>query len=150
MGDERFTTFIELKKPTTNLFGKSRNRSNCWSLSAELQDSLSQVLEQKASGLIKLDNLQYNDEGELITHKAYDSKVILVIGHWNELDEASSKRERDIKKKTFELYRRDSRNVKIMTYDELYNRAEYIVHSQSNKKTKTKEVEEDNEDNLPF
>ena len=35
----------------------------------------------------------------------------------------------DIKKKTFELYCRDSRNIKILTYDELYRRAKFIVES---------------------
>ncbi len=34
----------------------------------------------------------------------------------------------EIKQKTFELYRRDSRNVEILTYDELYERAYYIVN----------------------
>ncbi len=152
MGDERFTTFVELKKPTTNLFGNSQNRSNCWSLSSELQDSLSQILEQKASGIIKLDTPQYNDRGELITQKPYDSKVILVIGHWNELDDSSSERERSIKMKTLELYRRDSRNVEILTYDELYNRAEYIVYSKMNKKNKLNvvEVKTEEDDDLPF
>ena len=151
MGDERFTTFVELKKPTTNLFGRSQNRSNCWSLSSDLQDSLSQILEQKASGLIKLDTPKFNDKGDLLTQKSYDSKVILVIGHWNELDEASSERERSIKMKTIELYRRDSRNVEILTYDELYNRAEFIVHSKIIKNPKLNIVEVETEDNdLPF
>ena len=32
-----------------------------------------------------------------------------------------------IKKKTFELFRRDSRNIEIITYDELYERAKFIA-----------------------
>ena len=35
-------------------------------------------------------------------------------------------------KKTFELFRRDSRNVEIITYDELYDRARFIVQGSEN------------------
>ena len=126
IGDKMFTTFIELKKPSTNLFGKSSNRSNSWKLSNDLIDSYSQILEHKASGLLKLDKEQYID-GEPLKQKSFDSKVILIIGHWNELDESSTTLERDIKKKTLELFRRDSRNIEILTFDELYDRAAFIV-----------------------
>src|SRR5690606_5566136 len=110
MGDKFFTTFIEIKKPSTRLFGKNKNRSNCWCLSDDLICAVSQILEHKAAGQIKFDKTQYHN-GEPIEQKAYDSKVILLIGHWGELHTAASSHEREIKKKTFELYRRDSRNI---------------------------------------
>ncbi len=127
LGDKMFTTFIEIKKPSTPLFGNKINRSNSWTLSKELIDSLSQILEQKASGLIKLENQQYDSNGDKINQKAFDSKVVLIIGHWRELGNSSSELESEIKKRTFELFRRDSRNVEIITYDELYDRAKFIV-----------------------
>ena len=96
LGDRMFTTFIELKKPSTNLFGNSTNRSNSWKLSNDLIDSFSQILEHKASGLLKLEKPQYID-GEPLQQKAFDSKVILIIGNWNELDDSSNTLERDIK-----------------------------------------------------
>lgn len=126
LGDKMFTTFVELKKPSTRLFGTEKNRSNAWRLSNEVVDSVSQILEQKASGQIKLDTQQYTD-GEPLHQKAYDSKVILIIGHWKELDAGSNTQEKEVKKKTFELFRRDSRNIEIVTYDELYERAKFIV-----------------------
>ena len=126
LGDKMFTTFIELKKPSTNLFGNSTNRSNSWKLSNELIESFSQILEHKASGQIRLEQKQFID-GEPLEQKAFDSKVILIIGNWNELDDSSNTLERDIKMKTFELFRRDSRNVEILTFDELYERATFIV-----------------------
>ena len=135
IGDKMFTTFIELKKPSTNLFGKSSNRSNSWKLSNDLIESYSQILEHKASGLLKLEKEQYIN-GEPLSQKAFDSKVILIIGHWNELDASSSTFEREIKKKTFELFRRDSRNVDILTFDELYDRATYIVQENNVKSDK--------------
>jgi len=127
LGDKKFTTFVEIKKPSTPLFGTLKNRSNSWRLSNEVIDSVSQILEQKASGLIKLDKQQYDSSGNPISQKAYDSKVILIMGHWNQLKESTNTLEIEIKKKTFELFRNDSRNIEILTYDELYDRARYIV-----------------------
>lgn len=158
MGDQRFTTFVELKKPTTPIFGKDQNRSNAWKLSSDLQNSVSQILEQKASGVIKMEKPQYNDKGEIIQEKTFDSKVILIIGQWNELDKANSTRERDIKMQTFELYRRNSRNVEIITYDELYERARFIVESHERDSLtdlqhldREENIEEmDDYDDLPF
>lgn len=143
LGDKFFTTFIELKKPSTPLFGNEKNRSNSWRLSNDLIDSVSQILEHKASGLIRLDNSQYI-KGEPLKQKAYDSKVILIIGDWSELNNASSTQEREIKRKTFELFRRDSRNIEILTFDELYERACYIAEG----KREPDFMEED--EDLPF
>ncbi len=145
LGDKRFTTFVEMKKPSTELFGKAKNRSNSWKLSNDVVESVSQILEQKASGLIKLDKQQYNSEGNIITQKAYDSKVILLIGHWKQLKESKNDLECKIKKKTFELFRTDSRNIEILTYDELYDRAKYIVEGK-NKEAKSIIIVDD----LPF
>ena len=130
MGDNNFTTFVELKLPTTEIFGKEKNRSNCWRLSNKFIDAISQILEQKASGQIKIETTKelYNDEGELIKQHSYDSKTILIIGNWSEVKLSSDSKEiKKIKYKTFELFRRDSRNVEIITYDELYERAKFIV-----------------------
>lgn len=143
LGDKFFTTFIELKKPSTPLFGNEKNRSNSWRLSNELIDSVSQILEHKASGLIRLDNSQYIN-GEPLEQKAYDSKVILIIGDWSELNKSASTQESNIKKKTFELFRRDSRNIEILTFDELFERACYIAEG---KKEPDFIIEEDD---LPF
>jgi len=143
LGDKMFTTFIELKKPSTNLFGKMGNRSNSWRLSNELIESFSQILEHKASGQIRLEQKQFID-GEPLQQKAFDSKVILIIGNWNELDDSSNTLERDIKMKTFELFRRDSRNVEILTFDELYERATFIVEGNT---TQTYDLDFDD---LPF
>ncbi len=148
LGDKLFTTFIEIKKPSTPLFGKDKNRSNAWSLSEDLINSVSQILEQKASGLIKLEKQQYNSNGDLIQQKAYDSKVILIIGHWRELEASLNPLEKEIKKKTFELYRRDSRNVEIITYDELYDRAKFIV--EGNKDNNQELLADIEFEDLPF
>ncbi len=131
LGDKKFTTFVELKKPEIPLFGNSKNRSNSWKLSDDLIDAVSQILEQKASGQIKLENhILHDNKGNEIKNKAYDSKTILIIGTWGQLEKNRNDLEKKIKEKTLELFRRDSRNIEIITFDELYERAKYIVEEQ--------------------
>jgi hypothetical protein len=145
LGDKKFTTFVEIKKPSTPLFGRVKERSNTWRLSNDVVHSVSQILEQKASGLIKMDKPQFDSSGNPIVQKAYDSKVILIMGHWKQLNESSNVLESEIKKKTFELFRNDSRNIEIITYDELYDRARFIVEGEK------KEIESEGAGNdIPF
>ena len=132
LGDKRFTTFVELKKPDTPLFEKDKNRSGSWRLSQDLTYAESQILEQKASGQVKISTSKDLLDGNFnpITQRAYDSKVVLIIGHWDQVelsDEPAGIKE--IKRKTFELHRRDSRNIEIITYDELFERAKFIVEN---------------------
>lgn len=126
-GDGQYTVLIELKKPSTKLFAKSLNRSNSWSLSTDLFLAVSQILEYKASHLTEWldESKRYDDNGVKIQHRALDSKSILIIGR----DSMFSGDDKTIesKRRTFELFRRDSRNVRIFTYDELYDRARFIV-----------------------
>ncbi len=128
LGSRKFTTFVELKLPTTEIFGTSKNRSNSWRLSNELIDAYSQILEQKASGQMKIQQTKElcDDGGNIITQHSYDSKTILIIGCWNQIENDNAQT-RKIKEKTFELFRRDSRNIEIITYDELYERVQFIV-----------------------
>jgi hypothetical protein len=127
-GDTRFTSFVELKRPDTPLFGTGLNRSRAWSLSKELQDAKSQILEQKASGMIKAETEKelLDEEGNLILQRTFDPRIILVIGCWDQI-ESDNHSIKTAKQKTFELYRRDSRNVEFITFDELYERACHIV-----------------------
>ena len=127
IGDRKFTTFLELKKPDTPLFKNSTNRSGVWKLSTDLMEAKSQILEQKASGQIKIEKETiHNSDGKEIIQKSYDSKVILIIGNWDQVKDDTDLI-RKTKIKTLELFRRDSRNIEIITYDELYERAKYIV-----------------------
>jgi len=130
LGDKRFTTFVEIKKPSTPIFGNSKNRSGSWCLSNELIDGVSQILEQKASGQIKLSQGKlHDDSGKLITQNAHDSKVVLVIGDWKRIT-FENDLQKEIKEKTFELFRRDSRNIEMITFDELFERAKFIAEHQ--------------------
>lgn len=132
LGDKRFTTFVEIKLPSTELFSGSQNRAKSWRLSNKLIEAYSQILEQKASGQIKIETTKelFDDSNNEISQRSYDSRTILIVGCWKEIDSDSTGDKR-IKEKTFELFRRDSRNIDIVTYDELYERAHFIVHNEN-------------------
>lgn len=131
LADNKFTTFVEIKRPDTQLFHGNRNRADCWKLSSGLYDAHSQILEHKASGQIKLqmDTTNYDSNDNLVKQKAYDSKTILIIGSWTEINN-DNPRIKAIKEKTFELFRQNSKNVEIITFDELFDRAKFIVEHQ--------------------
>ncbi len=126
-GTTDYTVLVELKKPSTSLFDSGQNRSNSWRLSKDLFWAVSQILEYKAGHIVEWqdESKRYDSDGNMISQKALDPKTVLVIGRDSAF--SGSDKEADIKKRTFELYCRDSRNVKILTYDELYRRAEFIV-----------------------
>lgn len=128
LGCNKFTVLVELKRHDTPLFGKDKNRSNSWTLSDDLISGLSQILEQKASWQVFAETNasgNFDDKGNLIKQKTVDPKSILVIGSTKQFN--GDNKENQIKAKTFELFRRDSRNIEILTYDELYERAKFII-----------------------
>jgi hypothetical protein len=127
--DNRFTAFVELKKPDTPLFGTARNRSGAWKLSTELLEAHSQALQQKAAGVIKLENSRHltGNKGQLISQRSLAPQITVIIGSWSEIEgDINYTRQRE-KQQTFELFRQDSRNITYITYDELYERAQHIV-----------------------
>ncbi|SHN66862.1 Shedu immune nuclease family protein [Bradyrhizobium erythrophlei] len=128
MGATNFTVLVEVKRPDTRLFEERKNRAGSRKLSTELIDSVSQILEQKASWQVRGEanaSKNYSSSGKLIDRMTVDPKSILLIGADSQF--AGTEKERAIKLRTFELFRRDSRNIEILTYDELYERAKFIV-----------------------
>ncbi|WP_368900332.1 Shedu immune nuclease family protein [Mixta calida] len=99
---------IEIKKPSTILLNKMPYRESVFSASTELSGSTTQILDQcyrlqQNIAMIKNNNRIYDIE-------SYAIHCILVIGMLpSEEDE----------KKSFEIYRHNSRNVLIITFDEL-------------------------------
>ncbi|AZO32905.1 DUF4263 domain-containing protein [Mesorhizobium sp. M1B.F.Ca.ET.045.04.1.1] len=128
LGATHFTVLVEVKQPGTPLFGSSRARSGAWRLSTDLMESVSQVLQQKASWQTKAETnaaRNYDRDGSLIRQRTTDPKCILVVGSDGAF--AGSGSEQEAKLRTFELFRRDSRNIEVLTYTELYERAAFVV-----------------------
>lgn len=128
LSDSRFTKIVELKTPKTALFENRRNRADSWRLSTALTDAVSQILAQKANWEIEGAGQNYTADGDLVTEHAYDVECILIIGDHSNI--GGSQREKVMKAKTLELYRRNLRCIEILTYDELFERAKYIVEGQ--------------------
>jgi hypothetical protein len=128
----KFSVLVEIKTPQTSLLKnaknqKSPNRVDAWSLSEELIEATSQILAYKANWQIEQESRK-NKEKYGDNFLTADPKAILVIGKFCDLDKnVSDLKNKRITKETFELFRRDSRNIEIITFDELYERARFIV-----------------------
>ncbi|MFJ5159269.1 Shedu immune nuclease family protein [Pantoea sp. NPDC088449] len=127
MSDSRYTKIVELKTPTTKLFTKRQGRSDTWFLSSELTDAVSQIIAQKANWEIESQTRNYTADGNLIREETFDAECILIIGSLSSIE--GTDKEKAIKRKTLELYRRNLKNIDILFYDELLERSRYIVKS---------------------
>lgn len=125
MSDARFTKIVELKRPDTPLFKAKKNRSESWCLSDDLTNAVSQILSQKAQWEIESRGDCYASNGNKITEKTHDVECVLVIGSGQQF--SGDTKDSAIKASTLELYRRNMRNIEILLYDELFERAKFIV-----------------------
>jgi len=126
--------FIEIKTHKTDLLQSSVYRSGCWASSDELSGAISQVqgtvtrAVKNLSEKIEFEDGQGNPTGEHVFN--YYPKSFLVIGSLCEF-ETENGINKD-KYRSFELYRRNTSSPEIITFDELYERARFIVeHTKS-------------------
>ena len=136
LGIRDYTVLVEMKTPGTKIFtdtAKNTSRADTWSFSDYFIDGISQCLGQKSSwdnhGQKELVNPETNEIMNQNLIRTVDSKIIFVIGDKSkEFSEESADVDVLKKRDTFELFRRNNRNVEIITFDELYERADFIVH----------------------
>ena len=126
-GDARFMVFVEIKTAETPLLAGSRpQRNGAWKLSRQLVDGLTQVQacihEWNSHGSKQDDNIE---ELRIKNIRSIQPKAILVIGCLAEIKETLTKIS------TFELFRQSLHGVEIITFDELYERAKFIVEHTS-------------------
>ena len=121
--------FIEIKCHNSELLVSKAYRDGCWQISDELSGAVSQIQKtvQKAITTLKtkIDLLSKDGDptGEIIY--LYQPKSFVVIGDLSEFKTEHGINEE--KFASFELFRRNLTNPEVITYDELYNRAKYIV-----------------------
>ncbi|WP_413190088.1 Shedu immune nuclease family protein [Psychrobacter sp. AT9] len=126
--------FVEIKTHTTQLLDSKPYRTGCWAPSKELAGAIAQVQGTVASAVDSLTNkVSVNDKlgnpkGEDIYN--YQPKAYLVIGNMGEfLTENGINKD---KLRSFELFRKNISSPEIITFDELYERARFIVlHNQN-------------------
>jgi len=99
------TFIVEIKTSKSHLLEKEAYRDNVFSPSKELSGAISQVLSQKYNWEKESNTLGKNNE------KSYNVQGLIIIGKINSLTEESQKR-------SFELFRNNQKNIRIITYDE--------------------------------
>ena len=125
-----YTVLVEIKRPDTKIFKLSRGgRAGTWEFSAEFISAVSQIIQQKAEWLSFAQNGDHwNKDGVKLTARTRNTKSILVIGSRNEF--ANNERDAQIMRDTFELFRLENRTIDILTFDELFERAQFIIRNQ--------------------
>jgi hypothetical protein len=127
-----YTVLVEIKTPDTPIFtANRRGRAGTWEFSREFMGAVSQIIEQKAEWLsFAQTGEHYNKSGtELLAARTRNAKSILVIGSREEFSRSGNARTTNVMRDTFELFRRESRSIDIVTFDELLERARFITRS---------------------
>jgi hypothetical protein len=146
----RFTVLVEIKKPNSELVTAKPYRNKAHGFSEDLIGGVAQL--QSNCRTWTADGSRSDENRErlnLISTYTYEPKGILVIGHTKQLDTVN-------KLATFELFRRNLHNPQILTYDELYARAEFLVsHDVEAAKSTTQAPARDDDldmdvDDIPF
>lgn len=121
--------FVEIKHHNTKLLSPDSYRAGCWAPSKELSGAVAQVQATVAVAMHKLHGLQRvaDSQGNLTGEDVFNFKprAFIVIGYLGEfIGEHGVNQE---KLRSFELYRTSITGVEILTFDELHERAKFIV-----------------------
>jgi len=133
-------SLIEIKTPETKLLG--REYRNVYTISSELSGAINQLLLYK-------DEIQKNCFSVLRdeTSQLINPKCILIIGKLND----SNMNEKG--KKSFEIFRRDLKDIEIVTYDELFGKIKLFLNLFFKKDNDSEEkitIEERSDNNLEY
>jgi hypothetical protein len=108
---------VEIKTPCTKLLG-SKYRKGVFAPSTELAGSIVQVLDYRRE-LAR--NIKSITEGTAHEVEVFNPRCIVIVGNYGE------ELKDELRRKSFELYRTNSRDVEIVTYDELFKKAETLA-----------------------
>lgn len=105
-------SFLEIKTHKTKLIeGTAYRGDDVFCMSKDLTGCINQVLNQRDNFQKEFYQKKYTSKGEFET---FNSKCVVLIGSINSLNENQ--------KYSFELFRSNSRDVEILTFDELENK----------------------------
>ncbi|WP_315897862.1 Shedu anti-phage system protein SduA domain-containing protein [Gillisia sp. Hel_I_86] len=127
--------FVEIKTNDTPLLLNKPYRVDCWSPSQELSGAVSQIQKtvQKSVNNLPTKNIINDNIGNPTSEIVflYQPKSFLVIGDLSEFKTEYGINES--KFSSFELYRQNVNAPEIITYDELFERAKFLIHNEENK-----------------
>lgn len=141
----KFTVLVEIKKPSSKLLAKTsrtkeniRYRNGAWLLGSEVLGGIAQVQINCKSWQREAEELKNRDLMDDNTYTVMP-KGILLIGDTKEFNNNTEQLT------TFELFRKGLNNLEILTYDELLERARFIICDK-----KENEIGEDNEEEVDW
>ena len=109
------TAIFEIKTPKAVLLNKNPFRKGVYTPSAELSGSINQALDQKYQ--FQKEIAQIKENSRIYDIESYAVHCCLIIGQMPRMDE---------KKKSFEMFRRNSKDVEIVTFDELLEKLKQL------------------------
>ncbi len=115
------TAIIEIKTPHTPVIGR-KYRDGVYSPSIELTGSLNQALDQKYRLQKNISSIK--EESRIYDMETYSVCCALIIGRIPNNPDAEKSADRQ---KSFEIFRQNSRDVEIITFDELLDKLR-ILH----------------------
>lgn len=140
----QFTVLVEIKKPNTSIFqldsssNIKKHRNGAALLNDELTGGVSQLQSNchrwDTDGSRRQDDIVELSDQSIFT---YQPKGILVIGSTDQLNDPDAR-------STFELFRRNTDNPEIITFDELFERAKYIVSQDAKNQQESKDTQDNN------
>jgi hypothetical protein len=140
--EAKFTVLVEIKKPQTLLVTDREQRNGCYELGRELIDGVNQIQVNCQTWEIDGSRTDSNRDtlGETLTCKP---KGIIVIGNTSQLNNRN-------KKTSFQTFRNSLVNPEVITFDELLERARFIVGHIAEEEPRNEVIEEDPLNDIPF
>lgn len=124
--------FVEIKRHDSALLEKEPYRTGTWSPTRSLVDGVAQIQATAHSAMEQFGRMLAPDNDGVPTGEELfnvEPRSVLVMGRLSEFRTATGLSKDKVR--SFELYRRNTSRPEIITYDELLERARFIVdHSQ--------------------
>lgn len=130
----RFAVLVELKLPGTSLISGARYRNGAWRVGPEVAGGVAQLqanCERIRTAANERANVRWLDERDMTVA---DPQAILVVGHTRQLRE-------DAQRASFHRFRRNLWNPTVLTYDELFERARFLVNKAASRVAESTRVE---------
>lgn len=122
--------FVEIKRHDTPLLAKEPYRSGAWAPHSEVSGSVAQVQTTVQAALENIrrkleptdDDGTPTGEGPLFN---FEPRAFLVVGTLSQFMSSAGINEQQFR--SFEIFRRNTRRPEILTFDELFDRARFII-----------------------
>jgi hypothetical protein len=109
---------VEIKTPETQLMAKTTYRKGIYNPTKDLSGSILQALNYRRELTKNLHSIASETKHKI---EMFNPRCIVVIGN------AEKELKNELKRKSFELFRTNLKDVEIITFDELFRKAEILA-----------------------